>query len=170
MQIVKKIGLFAIPLMLLSGCGSTEPNPVRIVNRTVIVKPTAFSTQQSETNLIESARSISHSLDQLAQIEKAIHHEVQLPPAPNPGSLGMANRASVDWTGPAEPLLRKIAFSSGYRLKVIGIEPPVPVIIAVQVNDVPVADILRDIVYQSAKKADIVVYPRSKVIELRYLR
>lgn len=169
MRKVEKICSLMIPLLLLSAC-SSQPNPQRIVNRVVIVKPGEFSTQQSETNLVESARAITHSLDQLAQIEKALHHDVQIAPPPNPASIGMANRATVDWTGPAEPLLRKIAFSSGYRLNVLGQEPPVPVIITVQVNDVPLADILRDIVYQSAKKADIVVFPRTKVIELRYFR
>lgn len=165
-----KTMLIGLSVVLVSACTSGEKVPPRLIHRTVIVKPTDFTTRQGEVKIAESARAISHSLDELAQIEKAVHPTLKMPVPPNPASIGMANRASVDWYGPAEPLLRKIALASGYRLNVLGQQPAVPAIIAVKATDEPLADILRDIIYQSAKKADIVVYPRKKVIELRYYR
>jgi len=86
----------------------------------------------------------------------------------NPARYGMANLASVDWIGPVEPLLQKIAAVTHYRLRVIGRSPPVPVIVTIDVNDKPIADILRNATYQAAKRANVLVYPRTKVIELRY--
>lgn len=165
-----KTVLTGLSVVLISSCTSGEKVPPRLIHRTVIVKPTAFTTHQGEVKIAESARSISQSLDQLAQIEKAVHPTLQIPAPPNPASIGMANRASIDWYGPTEPLLRKIALASGYRLNVIGQQPAVPILIAVHATDEPLGDILRDVIYQSARKADVVVYPRKKVIELRYFR
>ena len=168
-KLIKKI-LIGLSLVSLGGCTSGERVPARIIHRTVIVKPTEFTTHQGEVKIAESARAISHSLGELAQIEKAVHPTLQMPIPPNPASIGMANRASVDWYGSAEPLLRKIALASGYRLNVLGQEPAVPVLVTVKATDEPLADILRDVIYQSARKADVVIYPRKKVIELRYFR
>ena len=131
-------------------------------------KNAGFMTDAAETKLAEAASAVSHSLNQLAQIEKAMHPPMHLPHPQNPARLGMANLASVDWTGPVEPLLRKLAKATHYRLRVLGNTPAIPVIVNVTKHDVPMADILRDLTYQTAKRADILLYPRSKVMELRY--
>ena len=99
-----------------------------------------------------------------------MHPGAKLPTPPNPARIGMAGNASVDWIGPVEPLVTKIAKASHYRLKVLGSKPAIPALVEVSKQDVPLFDILRDVTFQVQKKVDIVIYPNNRVIELRYLR
>ena len=124
----------------------------------------------SAVKLAEAATSISHSLQQLAEIEIALHPAAILPPPPNPKRIGMDQLISVDWTGPVEPLLKRIARASHYRSRIIGIPPAIPVIVAVSAQDTLLADVLRNLQLQVEKKARIKTYPGSRVIELRYLQ
>ena len=80
----------------------------------------------------------------------------------------MAQIASLQWTGPIEPLLRKIAHSTGYHLQVIGTEPPTPIIVSINKKNKPLATILRDAIFQAQGQANVSVYPANKIIELRY--
>ena len=80
----------------------------------------------------------------------------------------MAQLASLDWSGPIEPLVRKIAASSDYKVRILGNQPSIPVIVQIHQTNVPLADILRNASFQTQNRADITVYPANKVIELRY--
>ena len=118
--------------------------------------------------LAEAAKSSSHSALSLAEIELAVS-----PPPPDylpidPASYGMANLVSVDWAGPIAPIVQRIANASGFQMKTFGTEPAVPLLVFVQVKNKPLGDVLRDVGYQVHSKASLVVYPNTRVIELRY--
>ncbi|QLH43945.1 MAG: type IVB secretion system lipoprotein DotD [Coxiellaceae bacterium] len=144
--------------LLLAGCATTPQKP-----------PTANADDMAQIKLAEAAVSVSKSLQELAKIEMATHPAAKIPPAPNPYSIGMAQLASVNWNGPVEPLVRKIAQASGYKVRVIGKTPAIPPLIYVNAQNTPLAEILRDASFQVEKKAIIALYPRSRVIEIRYL-
>lgn len=133
------------------------------------VKPTQPENDAAQVKLAEAATSVSHSLEQLAAMEKAAHPSIKLPPPPDPASIGMARLASVDWTGPVEPLVRRIAAVTGYRVRVLGRPLAIPALVSISAKNTPLADILRDAGFQVEKKADIIVYPHSHVIEIRYI-
>jgi defect-in-organelle-trafficking protein DotD len=120
--------------------------------------------------LVEAANSISDSMLEMAKVEK----EVRPPRHDNilaiPNSYNLQARASVDWSGPIEELTARIAKAAHYRIRVIGKEPAVPVLISVNIKNQSLAEILRDIDYQAGKKASIHVYPNSQVVELRYAK
>jgi defect in organelle trafficking protein DotD len=122
----------------------------------------------SAAKLAEAASSVSHSLQRLAEIEIATHPDAKLPPPPNPSQIGMDQLISVDWTGPVEPLLARIGKLSRYRVRVLGIQPAIPAIISVSEQDTLLADVLRNIELQMKHKGRIKLYPKSRVIELRY--
>jgi defect-in-organelle-trafficking protein DotD len=82
----------------------------------------------------------------------------------------MAGLTSIDWSGPVEPLLHQIAQSTNYRLRVLGTRPGIPVLVSVYDKNMMMADILRDVGYQCGRRAAVVVYPESRVIELRYAK
>lgn len=124
----------------------------------------------SAVKLAEAATSISHSLQRLAEIETATHPAATLPPPPNPSLTGMDQLISVDWTGPVEPLLKRIAKASRYRVRALGIPPAIPVIVSVTAQDTLLSDVLRNIELQIERKARIKTYYRSRVIELRYIQ
>ena len=148
---------FAI-LACLAGCAPPPP-PL----------PGPQPPDPAQVKLAEAAASVSHSLDELAAMEKAVHPTTRLPPPPNAYSIGMSRLASVNWNGPIEPLVRKIAAATRYKVRVIGRTPAIPALVSISAQNTPIADILRDASFQVEKKADIVLYPNSRVIEIRYL-
>lgn len=104
------------------------------------------------------------------KLSKPPYHRLKITPPPDPATYGMSNLVSIDWGGPVEPLVAQIAASSGYKIRVLGNPPAVPVMVFLSVKNVPLGNVLRDIGFQVNTKANIVVFPRSKVIELRYAK
>lgn len=124
--------------------------------------------QEVYGTLLEASNSVGTSLTRLGKIEQAANPPVSVKEPPNPNTYGMAIPTSLDWDGPVEPLVQQIANAANYKLKVFGKKPAIPVIISISARDKALGDILRDIGYQSGKQAQIVVFPSSRVIELRY--
>ncbi|MBY0378006.1 MAG: type IVB secretion system lipoprotein DotD, partial [Gammaproteobacteria bacterium] len=79
-------------------------------------------------------------------------------------------RASVDWSGPIEEVTARVAKAAHYRMRILGREPAIPVLVSLDVKDESLAEILRNIDYQAGKKAYLYVYPNSQVVELRYAK
>lgn len=126
--------------------------------------------QKAEYKLAESADSISKSLAELAAIERNIHPQKVIPSPLDPKLVGMDQLISIDWNGTIEPLVKKLAAISKYRFKTLGNPPGVPILISISAKDTPLADILRDANFQCGNKAKIVIYPATKIIELRYVK
>jgi len=108
-------------------------------------------------------------LQQLAALEKAKEPHSVLPPLPDPDQIGMGQVISIDWSGPIEPIINKLARASHYTLRVLGHHPPIPVLVTITAKNTPLAYVLRDINFQAEGKANIMTYPQRKIIELRYL-
>lgn len=149
--------LLAIASLLLAACSSSKP-------------PQAFNLSQSEHSLAEASYSVSRSVVDLAETEQAAHPLPDIPPAPSPATYGMGGSTSIDWSGPVEPILQQIAKASNYRVRVLGTPPAIPVIVTVYARNEMLGDVLRDVGYQCGRRAAVVVYPESRVIELRYAK
>ena len=139
---------------LLTACVKTSPPPPTI--------------DPVEVKLAEAAVAVSHSLDKLAEVEQAANPQAQLSPPPNPDSYGMGRLASIDWSGPIEPLIARLASASGFHLKIMGARPAIPVMVTILARNTPMGDILRDAGYQANSKANIVVFPDRQLIEIHY--
>lgn len=126
------------------------------------------SDQEIEEQLINAARSIEKSLATLAA-NQAVNNVPVLNTAPllTPEG-GMGGTADIDWTGPIEPLLQKIAEMTNYTLKVLGNAGSIPIIVSISQSKAIVADILKNASLQAGNRANIVVFPANKIIELRY--
>lgn len=131
-------------------------------------KPTYVG--KTESSLAEASYSVSRSIVDLAETEQAAHPNLNLEPPPAPASYGMGGYTTVDWSGPVEPLLKQIANASNYRLRVMGTRPAIPVLVTIYAKNAMLGDILRDTGYQVGRRASVVVFPSSKVIELRYAK
>lgn len=132
--------------------------------------PMNAPSDDASIKLAEAATSISHSMMQMARVEKVI-----LPKETNnivniPSSYQLQTRASVDWNGPLEEVLERIAYASHYRLRTLGTPPSVPILVNLNIKDQSLAEILRNVDYQAGNKAMIHVYPDNQVIELRYAK
>ncbi len=160
---MKKI-IAALVLSLLAGCTTTSQNlPNSITPR---INP---KSDDAAIKLAEAARSVSQSLNELKIIEKASNPPEK--PLPYPTSSGLEKIvASVDWSGPMEPLLERIAKLANYRLSILGRRPSIPILVTIASQDTPLADIVRNADLQAGTKANIAVYPGIHVIELRYAK
>lgn len=120
--------------------------------------------------LAEAASTVSESMREVAKIEKVVippkmDNVVTIPNAPN-----LAARASVDWDGPIGELTGRIAKAAHYKLRILGNEPSIPVLISLYAKDESLATLLRNIDYQAGKRASVHVYPKTQVVELRYAK
>ncbi|MFI4954513.1 MAG: DotD/TraH family lipoprotein [Gammaproteobacteria bacterium] len=116
----------------------------------------------------EAAIAVSDSLDDLAAIsaERAV---VRIEPQTQDQlDYNLTQLASVDWTGPAEPLVQELAQAVNYHVRVIGKAPPNIVIVNLSKRNTPVGELLRDVTLQIQQHADLIIYPQSKLIEIHY--
>ena len=121
-----------------------------------------------EQELVAAAKKIETSLALLASTrEDANVPLLNTAPLITPEG-GMSGTADIDWTGPIEPLVRKLADMTDYRVKVLGNAPAIPVIVSISQECAIIADILKNAGMQAGKRANIVVFPANRVIEIRY--
>ena len=132
--------------------------------------PPSNKLDTTDTSLAQASFAVSRSIVSLSETAQAAHPLPKLDPPPSPDTYGMGGLTSVDWSGPIEPLLKQIAQTANYRVRVLGTEPGIPVLVSVTDKNMMLADILRDVAYQCGRRAAVVVYPESRVIELRYAK
>lgn len=123
-----------------------------------------------EQELVAAAKTIEGSLALLARSQ-----EENNVPLLNTAPLltpegGMSGTADIDWTGPIEPLVRKLADMTDYKLKVLGNAPTIPIIVSISQDQAVIADILKNAGMQAGKRANIVVFPANRIIEVRYAK
>ncbi|MEO8402298.1 MAG: type IVB secretion system lipoprotein DotD [Gammaproteobacteria bacterium] len=155
MNIKLAVCFISLPL-LFCACSSAPPTPHPL--------------DTTGSSLAEASYAVSRSISGLSETAQASHPMPRLDPPPNPESYGMAGLSSVDWSGPVEPLVRQIARATNYRVNVLGRPPAIPVIVTIYAKNMMIADILRDVGYQCGRRATVVVFPESRVIELRYAK
>lgn len=126
------------------------------------------SNSEIEKQLLDVAYSVERSLALLAMSQEEKSPSVlNTTPLITPEG-GMGGTADIDWTGPIEPLLHKLASMTNYKVKSFGSAPAIPIIVSITQNKSVIADILKNASLQAGNKAHIMVFPANKVIEIRY--
>jgi defect-in-organelle-trafficking protein DotD len=168
---LKSLGTCVIvcSILLSAGCDS----PRKTVDLNVKYVPTSDAPESSidrvaQEQVAEAATTVGQSLQELSAMQLAMYPGQKIKDPLKGKLIGMGQLASVNWTGPVEPLLAKIANSAHYRFTVIGQRPATPVLVSIAMKNQPLANILRNAIYQIVMKANVAVYPRSKTLELRY--
>lgn len=149
--------LCSITVLFLCGCSTGQA-------------PQTPTTDNATIQLAEAANSVSNSLLELAKIQAAATPAAKGKKLPDPSLYRMNTLASVDWSGPIEPLIKHIAEASNFKTRVLGNAPAIPIIISISAKNTPLANIVRDVDFQAGTKADVYVYPSAKTIELRYAK
>lgn len=124
---------------------------------------------QALVDTAEAAVSISHSLSDLGLAQRNQQGMLKRESEANALPQVLARLVSIDWAGPVEPLVKQLADLTQLRVKVIGVEPPIPVLVSLNKRDSSVYNILQDVQGQIQNRAEILVYPSSGVVELHYL-
>lgn len=130
--------------------------------------PVGITDKEAQAQVAEAATAVGQSLQELSAVQMTTHPPKSLQKPFDPNTIGMGKMASISWTGPVEPLLSQIAKATGYHLNIIGRKPTLPVLVSLDIHNQPIAYILRNVMYQSVMKANIAVYPKQRVLELRY--
>jgi len=129
----------------------------------------SMSDHQMKAALLATAQSIDHSLNTLAAAQEASQPAlINTAPLITPEG-GMGGTADIDWTGPIAPLVHKISQMCDYRMKVLGNEPAIPIIVTINAKNSVLADILQNAGLQAGKRAQLMISPKDKVVELRYI-
>lgn len=165
---IKNIVLIAGSLLIV-GCAQTTKQEVNLHYVASKKAPPELSNQDAQVQLAEAATSVGKSLQQLSAMQMAVTQKAEIPEI-DAKTTGMTQMTSLNWYGPVLPLLEQIAEATGYKIKVLGDAPAIPVIVSIAVENQVIADILRNVTYQVHNKASIVVYPAKRIIELRYFR
>src|SRR3990167_6536738 len=82
--------------------------------------PAKTTDEQAQAQLAEAATAVGQSLQELSAVQMTVHPPKKLRKPFNPNTPGMGKLASISWTGPVEPVLKKIAQATRYHLRVIG--------------------------------------------------
>ncbi len=143
---------------MLASCNSTQKNISDV------------QMQNANVQLAQASTTVSNTLTDLGSMKRAVTPPLAMKNLPNPDAYNMDSLASIDWAGPIGPIVEKIARASHYRLYVLGKVPAVPALVSINEKNMPLGYILRDIDFQAGNKANIVVFPERRVIELRYGR
>lgn len=160
---LKPIGLFSM-LVLMVGCSMSR----QVTDDANSLTNKANYNYSAEAQLAEAATSVSKSMIELRKIQQAATPPVNFTQPPPPASYDMAGLATVDWMGPIEPLLHKLAASTDYTVSILGNPPALPILVAVNEKNKPLGEIVRNVGYQCGNKADLIIFPAIRTIELRY--
>jgi defect-in-organelle-trafficking protein DotD len=127
------------------------------------------SVNEAEIILAEAANATSSSTVELAKIQSAAtpinKKDLNILDAEE-----LQGTASIDWSGPIEPLVKHIASLCQYKFIRLGNEPAIPIIVTLNMQNASIASILQNVAYLAGKKAYIRVDQHKNIIELRYGR
>ena len=117
--------------------------------------------------LANAADRAATSLETLASVEYARSSGVAIAPIHNaPPELRRA--ITLNWVGPAEPVVKMLADRAGYSFMTVGNPPPTAVVVSVDADNQPVIDVLRDIGLQLGLRADVRVDGAARQVEVHY--
>ena len=157
-----------ITALALAGCDHDSKRIVDLNLNYVTATSVPVNTinDNAEAQMAEAATTVGHSLQTLSAVQMSEHPHARVR-APY-RARGLDRPASVSWTGPASSLVKQIAKEAGYKLNVFGPAPAIPVIVSMNEHNETLGTILRNVTYQMEEKATIAVFPRDRIIELRY--
>ncbi|OFW82707.1 MAG: hypothetical protein A2018_07995 [Alphaproteobacteria bacterium GWF2_58_20] len=144
-----------VPLAALFLSGCELPPPVVIPQNPV------------ESRLADAAGRAADALQKLAAVEQVRSGVVAEAPVSNvPPEL--MQQVSLTWVGPIEPVVRRMAERIGYGFDVLGVAPPVSVVVDVNAVRRPAIQVFRDIGLQAGTRADLTIDAQNHVVELQY--
>lgn len=149
--------LLCLATLPLGACESLKPRPQ------IVASPDKVSLM-----LVEAADKTSTAMQTLAAVEAARTPGIAVGGNTGEAPPELRRAMTLAWTGPVEPVARRLADRASYGFIVLGSPPPVPLVVALDVENRPVIDILRDVGLQLGSRADIRVDANRRMVELQY--
>ena len=152
-----KNSILICTLLALVAC-SGKPRPARQI---------AVDPDPTVLRLADAADRAASAMELLAAIENE-RTPVELAPLAANAPTQLRRSMSVDWVGPAEPLIKQIADRASYEFFLSGAEPTLPIVVNISARNRPVIEILRDLGLQIGDRGTLKVDANEEVIELSY--
>jgi len=144
--------------LLIAGCAPVHGR----VDQQLVAEPDPLALR-----LASAVDKASSALETLASVEQARNPGASIQAVPY-APQELRRTMTVNWTGPIEPIIQRLADRAGYEMQVNGDVPPAPVVVTLTARQKMVIDVLRDLGLQAGQRADIVVDPERRVVELNY--
>lgn len=144
--------------VLVSGCASSQ------------VRGSGSNEQDpAYLTLLKSARNIEQSLTLLSEAEQ-FEKMRQNPTQPRIFKQipGMEQVVTMPWQGTLEQAVSKLSAYSGFEVKFMGKAPATPILVQIGRDPATVSDHMRNLGIQAGSRADVIVDPAQKVVEVRY--
>jgi defect in organelle trafficking protein DotD len=122
-MMINKFVIFILASTLLIGCGKIFKKP-----------PVNDPSDDATIKLAEAATSVSDSMLEMARVEKIITPPTKDNTLTIPNAYNLQARASVDWSGPIEEITFRVAKAAHFRLRVLGKEPAVPILVNISIK------------------------------------
>ena len=171
MGIVMKKPIICLGIVtLLCGCGEAiDECAIQHEGPKISISPQMSKNGgDTEIAIAEAARAATTSLQKLAQLQYASQPKVD-DSFRQDFSVELSGLASIEYTGPFEPLIEQIARTADVKVSKIGNSTATPVIISVSAKSSPLSEIVQNIAYQIQGHARISFNTKTKVIEIIYL-
>ena len=163
MSRLSSIFCFLLSLVLIAGCTQVR-GYANFSNATpqIVSQPDAVNAM-----LAEAATKASSALETLAAVEQA---QSPVPTAAPVGDapLSLRRAITVNWVGPVEQIAKTLADRASYEFIALGTPPPTPIVVSVDVENMPIIEVLRDIGLQMGQRANITVDAGESVVEVHY--
>ncbi len=132
------------------------------------------ATDPADEALMAAAARVEESWGRTASLMSATGAtgaELPAPPATFPMEEipeSLRQAVELEWHGELAPAVRSLASSAGYRFEEVGVATGGPILVSLEAKAAPVGELLRRAGNQAGDRADVVVRPVSRVIEVVY--
>ena len=162
-RVLQKTVLLSVALIGMSAC---EHFPI-----TETVKPgkaqMVADPDSVNVMLADAADRAALALETLASVEQKRTPVPAVATIPN-APAELRRGVTVEWNGPAEPMVQALTAQTGYSYQTFGAQPPVPLVIALKTTNRPAIEVFRDIGLQLGGRATLKVDANRRVVELYY--
>jgi defect-in-organelle-trafficking protein DotD len=135
----------------------------------IIVRDPQLVAQPDKVSMMlaQAADKASNALETLAAVEQKRTPSAQV--GAITGAPSELMRAmSINWIGPVDQITKSVSNKAGYQFVTLGTVPATPIVVAIDVTNKPIIDILRSIGLQLGPRANVHVDSAQRVVELNY--
>ncbi|ODN43862.1 DotD/TraH family lipoprotein [Piscirickettsia litoralis] len=159
------ITIFLTLTAILQGCSS---QPTKIYQQEIANEQLKNNIKVQQA-LIKAVEKTSQSLISLSKIRRAQYPKQLMMPFINIHDQNLNKNLSISWYGPINAVVRNIARAVGFKYQQFGKKPGLPVLVDLNYQSTPALVIFQNIELQANNKAAIKIFPKEKIVSLRYL-
>ena len=117
--------------------------------------------------LADAADRAAQSMETLAAVEYSRTPTTTVAPV-NDAPPELRRAVTVNWIGPVETIAKTLADRASYNFLVIGNPTPLPIVVSIDAENMPVIDVMRDVGLQLGVRGNVKVDSSRKIVEIHY--